>query len=181
MIELKSTDRMLILGENGSGKTFLAEKIIRAFPRVFIISPYEDEFVEYAKKKQVKYTSNEKIAYDIMMKVYSEGNIMLVVDDADLFLDRYTDDPEVKGLLIRSRHRNVGYIMIARRSQDMPKLLFKVANKVFIFQTDMKLDLKVIEDNYGEENALIVKGLNRDKHEFLFIDRERRTSEVLVA
>jgi adenylate kinase family enzyme len=175
-ITLKSTDRILVLGESGSGKTYLAKHIVPNFPRHIIVSPYHGE---WQGEKNVIYTVNASETYRAIEKALKAGNVFIVVDDADLFLENYLDDDNIRLLLIGSRHFGVGYLMISRRTQDVPKLLLKQANKVFIFQTDLDRDLEIIKNNFGEENANTVKNLNRATHEFLFIDRESRTAQVM--
>jgi adenylate kinase family enzyme len=179
MIELERTDRIMLLGESKSGKTYLAKKIIRAFPRHFVISPYVGEYNDTTNN--VKYTLNATEVERIVEKILEQRNIMLVIDDADLFLENRINSDVYMLLFAGSRHRGVGYILLSRRTTDMPKLAFKQSNKVGIFQTDLALDLKIIADTYGDEAAQIVRSLNRQKHEFLWIDRENRTKEILVA
>jgi hypothetical protein len=114
-----------------------------------------------------------------MEKAFRAGNIMVVVDDADVYFTRFEDDNRLKIILAVGRHRNCGWCIMTRRTQDLPPLCFKQANKVFIFQTDYPNDLALYEDFYMVSAE--VRGLNREAHECLFIDREQRSKRVIVA
>ncbi len=165
----------------GSGKSYLANILAHQFKRVLVVSPYPDEWVDFPKENVV-YTLNSQDCYKQMKKALSTGNVLLVVDDADIFLEPYIlEDDSIKIIVIGGRHYGIAWLMVSRRTQDLPKLILKQANKVCAFQTDNARDLEIIKNNYGDEAAKIVKNLNRSKHEFLLIDREARTLEILIA
>lgn len=171
-------ERILIVGESKSGKTYLASKIGKLYSRVIVISPYRDEFVDF---KNVVHTAEPETAYRTIQIALNKGSVMLILDDCDLYLENFINDPNVKKLLIGSRHYEVGYIAISRRFADVPKLLVKQCNKIFMFQTDLKLDIKTIQDNYGESIAEEVKDLNRPKFEFIYLNRETKRAIKAVA
>lgn len=180
-MKLSADDRILLLGESKSGKSYLAQILAKQYKRVLVISPYPDEWTDMPKEN-VTYTLNPQECFKAMKKALATKNVLLVVDDADLFLEPYIlEDDSIKVIVIGGRHFGIAWMMVSRRTQDMPKLILKQANKVVCFQTDNARDLDIIEDNYGKEAALIVKDLNRKTHEFLLIDREERTLEVLIA
>lgn len=176
MIPLKVTDRLLILGDSGSGKTYLATKILKSYPRAIIITPQPDEWKEFPNRVV---TLDPETAFSTIQKALATGNVVVVVEDADTFLTRYENDARLRYFLIASRHRRVGWVFIARRTQDMPTLVFKQANKLFLFQTDLPHDLKTYEEFYGIAGE--VKGLDRAAHNALFVDRETREKRVIVA
>ena len=178
---LGNVDRILILGESGSGKTFLAEILARQYSRILVVTPAFEDW-QKIPKENIVYTLSSEACYKQMKKSLEVRNVLLVVDDADIYLNPYIlDDEYIRTIIISGRHYGIAWMMVSRRTQDMPKLILKQANKVMCFQTDIARDLQIIKENYGEQASLYVKNLNREKHEFLFIDREARTLEVLIA
>jgi hypothetical protein len=175
-IVLTTSSRILLLGEGGLGKTYMADKFLRRFRRVLVITTDPTEF-SWCPNRVIT-VDTEKVLVE-MEKAFKAGNIMVVIDDADIYFTRFEDDNRLKLLLATGRHRNCGWCIMTRRTQDLPPLCFKQANRVFIFQTDYPNDLALYEDFYMVSAE--VKALNRDAHECLFIDRDARTKRVIVA
>jgi len=175
-IRLGTPSRIILLGEGGSGKTFMADSFLRRFKRVLVITTDPTEF-SWCPNRVVTVDTETVLAN--MEKAFKAGNIMVVIDDADVYFTRFEDDNRLKTILAVGRHRNCGWCIMTRRTQDLPPLCFKQANKVFIFQTDYPNDLALYEDFYMVSAE--VKNLNREAHECLFIDRETREKRVLVA
>jgi hypothetical protein len=175
-VSLKPTDRILILGESLSGKTYLAERLLSKAKRVVVYTPQANEWTSFPNR--VVGWKAETL-YQTIGKCIKEGNVFLAIDDADLPLDRYANDDRLQYLLVAGRHRNVGWAIVSRRTADLPPLFFKQANKLFLFQTDLKRDLEIFDDFYA--CAKDVKALPREQHGCLFLDREARTKVAVVA
>ena len=154
----------------------MADSFLRRFKRVLVITTDPTEF-SWCPNRVVTVDTETVLAN--MEKAFKAGNIMVVIDDADVYFTRFEDDNRLKTILAVGRHRNCGWCIMTRRTQDLPPLCFKQANKVFIFQTDYPNDLALYEDFYMVSAE--VKNLNREAHECLFIDRETREKRVLVA
>jgi hypothetical protein len=165
-----------MLGEGGLGKSYMADIFLRRFKRVLVIGSDPTEF-EWCPNRVVT-VDRERVLVELE-KACKAGNLMVVVDDMDVYFTRFEDDDRLKYLLAAGRHRNCGFCLMTRRTQDLPPLCFKQANKVFIFQTDYPNDLALYKEFYMVSAE--VKGLNREAHECLFIDREARTKRVIVA
>jgi hypothetical protein len=176
VVSLKPTDRILILGENGTGKTYLARRLLSKAPRVVVFTPYANEWTEYPNRI-VGYKA--ETFYETIHRCLKTGNVLLAGDDEDLYLDRYADDDRLRYLLVGGRHRGIGWVCISRRTADLPPLYFKTANKVFLFQTDLPRDVELFDSFYacGKE----VKTLNRAQYGCLFVDREAHTKTPIVA
>ena len=175
-VSLKPTDRILILGESASGKTYLAKRLLSKARRVVVYTPQANEWTEFPNR--VVGWKAETL-YETIGKCLKEGNVFLAVDDADLPMDRYADDDRLRYFLVASRHRGVGWAVVSRRTADLPPLFFKQANKLFLFQTDLPRDLEIYRAFYGVEKE--VRALPREQHGCLFIDREAHSKTPVVA
>lgn len=175
-ISFSGTDRILLLGETLSGKTYLADMALRQFPRVVVITTDPREF-SWCPNRVV--TIDPEEVFRTVEKALESGNCMVVIDDCDITVNRFTDDPRLRQLLAAGRHRGCGWCFMSRRTQDIPTLAFKQANKVFIFQTDLPHDLEMYRNYYNVEEQ--VRALNHEAHECLYIDRDHRQVAVIVA
>ncbi len=178
MVKLNLDDRILILGESKSGKTYLGDIMLQAYKRIVVITSDPTEF-KWAKNRIVTIDPGE--VNGAIQKALEMGRVVIAIDDADLYFTKYISDENVRYLLIAGRHRKVGWAFMGRRTQDLPTLVFKQANKVFAFQTDLDLDRETYRKNYGEQFEQLVNGLNRDAHQFVFFDRDSRQMRVMTA
>lgn len=175
-VKLNPTDRILILGESGSGKTYLAKRLLSQARRVIVYTPQSDEWKEYPNR--VVGWKAEQL-FQTIGKSLQAGNNILAIDDADLPLDRYADDDRLRYFLVAGRHRGVGWVVISRRTADLPPLFFKQANKLFLFQTNLPRDLEVYRAFYGVDKE--VSALPREAHGCLFVNRDEQQKIAVVA
>lgn len=175
-VAFRRTDRVLILGDVETGKTFLAGKIVASAPRRIILTPHHDDWTD--EPNRIIVTTPEQLL-DGVGKALELGNLVCVIDDMDILVKKTEKDPRMNLLLMGPRHRGIGWVMISRRTADLPTLVFSTANKVFIFQTDLPQDLETFREFYNCAEA--VQGLNRLQHQTLFIDRETKKRQVIVA
>jgi DNA helicase HerA-like ATPase len=177
-IELQPTDRILILGDSGSGKTVLAQGIAKSYKRLIVVSGDPKEF-GFAKNRVE--TINPETTRTTLSKSYETGNAFVVIDDTDNFFTRFENDERVRTFLILGRHRNIGWSIIARRPTDLPPLVFTQANKIFVFQTDHPRELKLYEQYVGVGTSGTIKSLNRLEHQCFYYNRDTREQRVIKA
>ncbi len=176
-IELSNSSRILVLGESGGGKTYLTRKFLKTFHRVLVITPQADEFKDY--KNRLVTLDPDKV-YETIAVALQEGNMMVVIDDSDILLEKISKDRRFEYFIKGGRHRGVGFTIISRRTTDVPTMIPKQANRLFLFQTDLPRDIEFLNEYFypaGDQ----VKGLDRKSHEFLYVDRDAKTMTVMVA
>ncbi len=176
-IILSNTDRVLVLGESLSGKTYLVRKFLKGFRHVKVITPQHDEFKDY--QDRVVTWDVEKV-FEAVAEGLGKGNMVIVIDDSDILLEKIAKDKRMKYFLGGARHRGVAWVIVSRRTADIPTLVPKQANKLFLFQTDLPRDVEFLNDYFypaGDE----VKELDREAHEFLYIDRDAKTRTRMTA
>lgn len=181
MIEIRNIERVLVIGDSESGKTYLANQLIKAIPqeKLVVVTPYRDEFTSVRRRYVTVFP--EKVL-ELITVVLKEGKEFIVIDDFDILFQNRLDDEDraLKILLVSGRHASIGWLVIARRTQDISKLMLKQATKLFFFQTNLYLDLQIIQSMFGDKAAQIVANLNWNNHECLFIDRTTREQKVIV-
>ena len=175
-INLDPRDRILILGPSFSGKTFLAKRLLSKANRVVVFSPHIDEWKEYPNRV---FGWNDKQLFDLALKCIREGNVRLAVDDADIPMDRFADDDRLRYLLAGSRHRNVGWVCIARRASSLPPLFFENANQLFLFNTQYPNDLKLYRASYGVDAD--VRTLRKTEHGCVYLNADTMEKQLVVA
>jgi hypothetical protein len=166
------------MGDSGSGKTFMATKMAKSFKRVFVVSADPTEFQGFPNRIN---TINPETTRKALSDTYQKGNILAVIDDTDNFFTRFENDDRVRAFLILSRHRNTGWIIVARRPTDLPPLVFTQANKIFIFQTDHPRELALYDSYITPGVGEQIKALDRQAHYCFFYNRDTREEMVIVA
>lgn len=179
IVDLHIGDRasyILVLGEGYAGKSYLIRKYLKHFKRVVVITPNHEEFKDYPNRVV---TFEPEVCNDTIRKALLAGNCMVLIDDSDVILKKIENDHWFKYLIASGRHRGCGWTIASRRTQDIPTLVPKQANRLFLFQTDLPHDIEFINEwfNLGEE----VKALDRQKHEFLYVNRDSKEQAVMVA
>jgi len=79
------------------------------------------------------------------------GNVLLVIDEADLRLGPQINPPAFTKLIHTSRHWGVSVFVTARRAQGLPTLLRAVATKIHVFRTRLPGDREYIRGETGDE------------------------------
>ena len=171
-LKVSTEDRILILGASKSGKTYLAHKLIDPMPRVVIFDPNGEWMGTPGGSRlavhDVRGDRLKKLSKDIL----KEGDVFFVMEDIDIVMDKWSlnEDEVMRYLFIASRHRRVGWLVIARRPADIPTLVLKQANKVFVFHNDLPHDAELYESMFGVGTAETAKSLPPKEHLFLYID-----------
>jgi hypothetical protein len=97
------------------------------------------------------------------------GDLTLVVDEID---QHCGSSHAVEGLVEmfrRSRHARVNFIGIAARPAIVPKDLTYASDASVFFQTSEPRDLSYIAEKFGEQVAVQVRALNRERHEHVLV------------
>ncbi len=155
---------ILISGQTGSGKTFLARKIRNKAKRVITLDPlmeYDgiifytfDQFADYVKQggtdegREFSLTcrfTNDIDIYSLFKLCWIIPNHLLVVEEADVYLDDIDNFKGFEDLIRRGRHQNISLLCNCQRVVDVhPKFRAQVTSFVS-FQQVEPIDLKRLE------------------------------------
>lgn len=179
-MNIKSTDLCLIAGQRGSGKTILAQGIIKSTEPQFIkehgygydkIDPLLElggEFIRYG----------DRISYNKKIKSWFElKNRFTVTDESDGFfpngktLTRWENDYVQIG-----RHWGLGGIFITRRFAKLHTDLVSNASKLFIFRLWQRADLIYLQQSGLDQVMDLMPELQ--PYEFISVDIENGITEI---
>lgn len=141
-----------------------------------VFSPHAEEWKEYPNRV---WGWNDKQLFKTAQSCLREGNVILAVDDADIPMDRFANDDRLRYLLAGSRHRNVGWLCIARRASSIPPLFFENANQLFLFNTQYPNDLKLYRQSYGVDAD--VRALRKTEHGCVYLNADTMEKRLVVA
>lgn len=148
---MRGQERILLVGTNGTGKSTLADKIIKACidgnnKRALVVLPDDSEplFRPYneLQRSEIRYINNvankeNKVFFD-NGKLFDDiqlyfRNGILVLDDARFYTGSLDDS--LRKLFIRSRQNNVDILFICHGLSEIPPSLITFATKIILFNT----------------------------------------------
>lgn len=148
-----------IIGMRGTGKTTLAKRFLkyRSLPVIVVdpLSQFDGKRFFSAKElldhittrgltisKPLIATIYEPVDFAIICKMaILHKNIMLVVDEVDLFDSPISQDPSFKKIVHLGRHYNIDLVTTSRRPANISRDLTSQTGKFFVFKVTEKRDL----------------------------------------
>lgn len=176
-MEIKSSDKVLIVGVTGSGKTTLAKALINSCKQYnFVLLDSLYDYDTLNKNTNVKIINinhgDQQRFIEIIKSLFGKVKCMLVVDEADAFMpSRINLDIWIKRLIHISRHVQLGYLFITRRLSNLHTDAVSQANKIFIFKLWSRADVDYLRQcglPLSDEMDEIL--LNLKQYEFVSID-----------
>lgn len=191
----RQVKKTVILGLNGSGKTYFAKtQFLEKEKYALVIDPNMeyDEYVRYVPKiSEKKDQVNAEIDYMLKRLVFPNAPMqeskkkvknplrLLVVDEADLFCSSSGGlSYSWHRLLIECRHRNLNLVFISRRPTDLNAKIMDLADEIIIFcQTGANARKRL--DSIAEGLGAAAAELNYQKHEYLLVNRQRKYTKCV--
>jgi hypothetical protein len=110
----------------------------------------------------------------LMNEILGKFHGLLVLDDADLYLDANAS-ADWKDLIVSFRHHGVDLLASSRRPQDIPTKLLSCLEHGALFRMAEPRAIKKCEDWIGED---IAAHIPKVKHKFLMVDVFARTYTI---
>jgi len=168
MTEKKIT---LIFGKRGSGKSYLAIKLIENEPRLVVfdtMGEYEigvcfgtEEYERYLEFWRRVYRTQFRMIYRpikpdmeierICELVYSLGNCCFLVEEIDCYCTAYQISDTFAAIVQRGRHKNITLIGITQRPYGIHRLLTSQAKEIYVFNTNEPRDREYLRTLLGQE------------------------------
>lgn len=162
---------ILIFGKRGSGKSYLAGKLVEKESRIVIFdtigeyvngvifnSESLDRFVAFWRQV---YRKNFRLIYQplnpdaeiesISGLVYSLGNVCFLVEEIDCYCSSYQISDSFAAIVQRGRHKNITLIGITQRPYGIHRLLTSQAKEIYVFNTNEPRDREYLRALLGQE------------------------------
>ena len=160
----------LIFGKRGTGKSYLAAKLIENERRLLIydtLSEYEagvifdiehaEQFKEFWRHV---YRRNFRLIYrplnpqdeieEIADLVFTLGNMTFLVEEVDCYCTSYQISDAFSHIIQRGRHKNISLIGVTQRPFGIHRLLTSQAKEIYVFGTNEPRDREYLKLLLGE-------------------------------
>ena len=173
----------LIFGKRGSGKTYLAEKMVQQYSRYLIydtLGEYRDgvviqslselsEFWDkvYRKKFRIIYQPlDPEQEFDAICElVWQCENMTFLVEEVDRYARPLAMSLPFKEIIQRGRHHDITFIGVTQRPHGVDKLITSQAKAMYIFSTTEPRDIKYFQEVVGD--SVIEKFAELKQYEYV--------------
>ena len=169
-MEIQADNSIVTLGKRGSGKTTLIKYLIKlALNQNIRVSILDivGNYLEFKGQHNINYyltqPHNATKINQIMLKIYNEGNQLVVLDESDMYDYSLLKKDLFYSIINLGRNYGIGYIASARRTANIPKDFIPNANYSFIFQHNLPQDLNILREWFSEDDNIFK---NLEKYEF---------------
>lgn len=143
-VKIKTWHTVTVCGMKGTGKSNLERFLLKMYPSVFVFDVLE-EFQDYPN--YIPRTNDPRELDSVAKAIWNQGNVTLLVSEAELFLPNTgTLPPNIFRLLTRGRHRNIGVIVDTRRIANLSKTAFSLSEHVFVFRHFSPTDTRYLQE-----------------------------------
>jgi len=163
---------LVICGSKGSGKSYLANELLKSFNNITcIVWDYNfqfhdarsmlfhtlDELLEvFDKAKRGRYIlqpydKSQQAFENLCDAVFERGNCVLFLDELHLFTSKQSLIKPFQNLILSGRPRGVSVISISTRPASIPNAVLSNASHVFCFRLNIESDVKFLESWMGSE------------------------------
>lgn len=169
---------IFITGRKGTGKTTVANALARqaylAGRRVMIVAPmggfdlpgaptvYDKNGVLSDKTENRSFVlnaSNDADALLVIEYAYMVGNVLLVIDEIDLYADVRAPQPLILQIIRYGRHRAVSLVGISQRPANVVRDMTAQSDYMIMFQSTELRDVAYLADRIGPTDAERVRAL----------------------
>jgi len=151
MIQIRRSDRVIIVGTTGAGKTELAKYLLARTNRAIVIDPkHTFRLEEFKLNRNISFPSfwkhefkmvvrpkredDEKLS-DFLIDAFRGRNVTIYCDELAVMAERYPESLSVlKEIALTGREKFVSLWNATQRPRGIPKIFFTEAEAFFIFR-----------------------------------------------
>ena len=179
-----------ILGSKGSGKSYLANEIMKSLGGISVWV-YDFNF-QFHSSKAIVFNELDKLleVYDTAKRGhyilqphnnsehtfrrfcdegFKRGNLVLITDESHSFLTKQKQLKEFNNIILSGRPRGISCITISSRPASLPNNVLTNAKHVFAFKLNLESDIKFLEGFLGSDVWILMP---RDKRHKLREEQE---------
>lgn len=166
----KATERMLVVGATGTGKTTLCRELLRAYPRVLVIDPkctYDPEDTRYrmvrnllslrvnGRRSHLHYRpspdSQTVSHYDAVYRwAYQQGNLMVYTDETYLTMHHNQSPDWQRACVTCGRELGIGMIFCTQRPSGVDLRIYTESEHKVCFYLAHDDDRKRMAQEMGK-------------------------------
>ena len=159
----------LIFGKRGSGKSYLAQKLIEKTPRLLIfdtLGEYTqgvvcDSVQALANFWQKHHNQKFRLIYRPLKPVdeieivaglvWSCGNMTFAVEEIDTFCGPLSIGDNFAQIIQRGRHKNIELLGVTQRPFGINRLLTSQAKEIYVFNSNEPRDREYLRNLLGSD------------------------------
>lgn len=173
---IASTDCIIIMGQRGCGKSYLAKGVQSIWPRRVVIDSLNEytegtivhnfhDFADTLMHFKAEGTEKFVLVYqfnfeshvsenefnEILRLCYYFGNLQVVIEEVQLYSSTHNLPKNLKNALLTGRHQNLSLLFTSQRPGEVNKTIISQCSHSFIGLTKEGNDLKYLVNTLGKE------------------------------
>ncbi len=197
-IEIREDQRAAIVGKTGSGKTYLARRMLRPLRRLVVLDPkgtlHKWGLEEWDRGSRKRLADGEdvrvRVALEagtnpnrfweaVMQEVYEAADVFVYIDEAYGVVTGPNPGEYLQAIWTRGREFRVGAIAASQRPKRIPLIMLSEADHLFVFRLGLKADRDFMAEfvpeastGEGEERTVFPDIPVKDKYGFWYYNTE---------
>lgn len=165
-------EKIAILGASGSGKSYLANSILKSLNNITVwVYDFNHQF--HSSKAMLFHDLTEMLGYydsahrghyilqpfdnsedtfnEFCNAAFRRGNIVCILDEAHSFVTKQKILKPYNNLILSGRPRGISVISISSRPASLPNNVLSNCKHVFAFRLNLESDIEFLESYLGSE------------------------------